>query len=156
MNPLGLKHYRDACRNIDRLGPRAMRTLHPELRARLHAVLDELGGRLAVWQGYRGKYMQNAARAKGFSEVGFGDSPHNYKPSLAVDVVLDPRHVLVDRSPSDREWPWLWDDKSADAIAAWEALHRAARKHHLHRVRVNGKLDRPHLELPGWRNYVNR
>ena len=156
MNPLRLRHYTAAIQNIDRRAKRALHETHLELRARVLAALDELNGRFALWEAYRDEEGQEAARRAGYSNAKFGQSPHNFRPSLAVDVVLDPRRVLVGRHPADPEWPWLWDDKSPDALSAWADLEKAARRHHLHRVRVGSKLDRPHLELPAWRSYLTR
>lgn len=34
---------------------------------------------------YRGKEDQEAFKAKGTSKAGFGESPHNYKPAMALD-----------------------------------------------------------------------
>ena len=39
---------------------------------------------------YRGKTKQEEAFKNGSSKAKFGQSPHNYKPSLAVDIIPQP------------------------------------------------------------------
>lgn len=132
--------------------------LHPELRARLLAVLRDLEGRLTPWCGFRDKAAQLKAKRDGNSNAGWLESPHNYRPALAVDLVLDPRRVRVGGSEYDGKiYPNLWDKKSPEAAKAWADLESAAVQHHLHRVTLpGGRRDLPHLELPGWGDYVGR
>ena len=132
--------------------------LHPLLRAKMREVLDLMEGRLAPWCGYRGPADQLAAVERGASAARFGESPHNFEPSLACDVVLHPAHVHVRPHPLDLESPDLWDDETPDALAAWEALDRAAEVAGLERVSFlrRGKrvTDLSHLQLPGWRSLI--
>lgn len=81
-----------------------------------------------------------------------GESPHNYLPALACDLVLDPRAVLVAPHPEDRTVPWLWDAASTDARTAWADLDREAKALGLARI----EWDRPHVELPTWRAHLPR
>lgn len=148
----------EVCARLDARRAVVLAELHPTLDATVRAALAELGGRFTPWEGYRDAAGQAKALAEGRSRASFGNSPHNFRPALAVDVVLDPRKVAVRPHKQDVEVPDLWDDESAEALAAWEALERAAEKYGLERVNieVNGVLrrDRPHLQLAGWRSLV--
>ena len=124
--------------------------LHPELRARVRAALAECENSFVYWTGHRNERDQANAFAAGYSQARWGQSPHNLKPSLAVDVVLNPEVVMVNAHPSDSDYPHLWDKTSLDAQAAWAMLERAALKHHLVRVTLKRGRDLPHMELPGW------
>jgi len=117
-------------------------------------LVDELGGRLTPYCGYRGPGEQAAALAAGASAARFGESPHNFTPALACDLVLDPRKVNVRPNPVDVEWPDLWDDETSSALAAWEALERASLAMGLERVNVGGRRDKPHVQMPSWRSLI--
>lgn len=155
-----MKKLDQTLRTIDRKRSQVLVELHSELRRRVQPIIEDL--RFAPWCGYRGPAEQAEALAAGASQATFGQSPHNFRPALAVDVVLDPRHVRVRPHPQDPEYPDLWDDETPDALAAWEALERAAELHGLQRVdildRATGKKkrDRPHLQLAGWRRFVRQ
>ena len=132
--------------------------LHPLLRARVTELLDLMDGRVSPWCGYRGPADQLAALEAGNSRARFGESPHNFRPALACDVVLHPARVHVRPHPVDVESPDLWDDESEDALATWAALDHAAERVGLDRVSFmrRGVLvtDLPHLQLPGWRSLI--
>ncbi len=60
-------------------------TCHSDLQKLILAVArDE---KCAVICGFRGRYEQEKAYKEGKSKARFGQSKHNFKPSLAVDVV---------------------------------------------------------------------
>jgi peptidoglycan L-alanyl-D-glutamate endopeptidase CwlK len=148
-----VKHLEVTVKRLDLRRPKVLAELHPVLLERVRPLLAELGGRLTPWCGYRGPKEQAEAFAAGTSAARWGQSPHNFAPALAVDLVLDPRFVEVGEVDG---FPALWDETTADALAAWEALERAAEKCRLERVNVNGRRDRPHLQLPNWRSYVKQ
>ena len=149
---MALERKHVSIRTLRRRHERALKELHPELRARVLGALAELGGRFMIWTGHRGKAEQQAALAAGHSHARFGQSPHNSKPALAADVVLNPGVLDLRPHPSDSRYPDLWDDETPEAVAAWADLERAAIRHHLARVNVHGRRDRPHLEMPAWRD----
>lgn len=150
-----LARLHDACAILDQRHIKAMGELHPELRARVERALEQCSGRFKAWQGFRGPNEQEAAFLAGNSNATFGDSPHNWKPSVAVDVVLDPRVVDVRERPDAPGWPDEWDDISPAAIAAWDLLERAAADCQLERVTLgHGRKDLPHLQLPDWRRFI--
>lgn len=149
-----MKHLVRTVRALEDRRVRILDELHPLLRERVAAVLTDTGGRLAPWCGFRGQVEQDRAFAEGNSNARFGESPHNFAPALACDLVLSPALVRVRPHPDDPSVPDLWDDESPEALAAWEALEQAAKAHGLARVNVRGRRDRPHVELPSWRSYV--
>lgn len=129
--------------------------LHPELLARVRGLMMDLDNRFCMWTGYRDKAAQERAFQTGKSQARWLQSPHNYKPALAVDLVLNPD--VVDVAPNDRDprWPNLWDKESPQALKAWFDLELAAIDHHLKRVVLRSGPDLPHLELPAWRSYAS-
>lgn len=133
-----------------------MEQVEPETLARVTGLLADLGGRFMCWTGFRGKEAQEDAFRRGKSRAHWLQSPHNYVPAFAVDVALNPGLVDVLPHPDDPRYPWLWDNESPEAVAAWRDLERAAVRHHLEQVDVHGKRDLPHLQLPGWRAMADR
>lgn len=131
---------------------RALTEMHPEFLARVSGLLADLKGQFMIWTGYRGKNEQQAALAGGRSRARFGQSPHNFTPCFAADVVLNPARVVLPPHGDDDRYPNLW----FAGHPAWADLERAAVRHHLRRVDLNGKRDLPHLELPGWWDIVQR
>lgn len=155
-----MRHRARTILRLERLRPVVLAELHPELLARVVPLLEELGGRFTPYTGFRGKEEQNAARARGKSGAAWGQSPHNFRPALAVDVVLHPARVDVAPAKDDPLWPNLWDQESPEALAAWADLEAAAAKRGLERVRFKNpltdqiELDLPHLQLPDWRSFI--
>lgn len=148
---------------------RVLSELHPTLRERLEMVLAHCDGRFQCLEGYRDQKRQETLFAQGRRKVGpswirigatvtnaqWGQSPHNFKPSLAVDVVLNPERVKCRPHPQDKRLPDLWDTVSPDAMHAWELLEWAAKMYDLERVDLRkGVRDLPHLQLPKWREWV--
>jgi len=142
-------------RRIEERRDRVLRELHPELRRRVIAVLADLGDRLVPWEGYRDALGQQKARAAGFSDADFGESPHNYQPALACDLVLNPDRVAVAPHKQDPDYPNLWDSESPEAVQAWADLEEACVRYGLDRVDVKGKRDKPHVQLFRWRAYIS-
>lgn len=62
-----------------------LETCHSDLKRLIYAVAKE--EKCAVICGFRGRYEQEKAYMQGKSKARFGQSKHNSKPSLAVDVV---------------------------------------------------------------------
>lgn len=133
---------------------RVLGELHPELRRRVTLLLNDMGGRVTPYCGYRGPKEQVKAKADGYSHADWLESPHNYAPSFACDLVLHPTIVGVRAHPKSPDFPWLWDDETPFALVTWADLERGAEKYGLDRVNVGGKRDRPHVELPNWRKLI--
>lgn len=147
--------------DLDRRYDQVLAELHPELRVCVLELLDRMGGRVTPYCGFRDEQAQEAARRAGTSNASFGQSPHNYKPALACDLVLDPRAVQVRPHTKDPRYPDLWDPISDQAWTTWSDLHKQAQEVGLDRVwlrrRGGGrKLDKPHVQLRNWRDYGPR
>lgn len=141
---------------LDRKRPEVLAQLHPDLLPRILAVLKASNGKLTPWQGFRTASEQRRAKALGHSNADWGQSPHNFLPALACDLVLDPRFVPVRPSKSDPRYPDLWDDETPEAAAVWAGLEEWAADAGLERVTLaGGKPDLPHLQLIRWRSYIS-
>lgn len=144
-------HFESVCKDLDIKRPRVLQELHPQLEVKVRQVVSMLGGRVTPYCGYRGPHDQAIALERGTSEAKFGDSPHNYHPALACDLVLDPRRVDVAPVASDPTYPNLWDAESPAAVATWADLEAAAEQVGLERVNISSGRDKPHVQLHGWR-----
>lgn len=148
MKPL---HFEATCKDLDLKRDRVLAELHPVLEAKVRQICSMLGGRVTPYCGYRGPAEQRDAHELGFSKAVFGQSPHNFHPALACDLVLDPRRVDVAPHPENTAFPDLWDDHSPAALATWTDLDAAAKELGLDRVWLSTrKRDFPHVQLPGW------
>ena len=90
---------------------------------------------------YRGKEEQDAAFRAGKSRARFGQSPHNYKKSLAIDIVPHPLD---------------WNDLAAFERMGFAFMSAADR---LGVPIVWGRyfstlVDYPHFELHNWNDYL--
>ncbi len=150
-----MKNLQAVISHLKDLEQKVLAELHPLLRPKVQRIMVATSGRLTPWEGKRNKADQNRAVAQGNSNAPWPESPHNVEPfSCGCDLVLHPAFVQVLPHPDDKDTPWLWDDQSEPALAAWAALERAAQAEQLERVLVHGKRDRPHVQLPNWRAYV--
>jgi len=146
-------------------------TCHPGLRKLFNEVIKHFD--CTVVSGRRGEQEQEQLFAEGKTKAHFGDSPHNYGESLAVDVV---------------PYPVKWDGEQdvlrlvrngqhAEALAALHNLERMVyfagqvkgiatmmgiditwggdwnRDTHLSDNRFD---DMPHFELVGWRKIAGK
>lgn len=107
---------------------------------------------ISILEGYRGEQAQEEAKNKGNSKASFGESAHNYKPSLAVDVVPYPIPT------KEVDGVKVWDDESPE----WEELHEIVQEICLQfgvKLTWGGDFtsfkDKPHYELTEWRKLVN-
>lgn len=123
---------------------RYRRTFSPEVKTASHAdeadcqLCDEIVSRcsesIRKWfahertqdpalhasAGYRGKEEQEEAFRRGASKAQFGQSPHNYFPSRAVDVWFNERgravwdslklQEMAERLPAELEWGGYWKE----------------------------------------------
>jgi hypothetical protein len=137
---------------LARRRPEVLAELHHELLVRVLPLLSALGGRLNPYCGFRVHARTSRAR--------WGESPHNYRPALAVDLVLDPMRVAVRAHPQDPRYPDLWDNVSPAGRAVWPDLEAEALRHGLERVDLPDPVtgeptrDLPHLQLPSWRAFL--
>lgn len=70
---------------LSKTSKQKLNTCHSDLQRLILEVARE--EKCAVICGFRGRYEQEKAYNEGKSKARFGQSKHNFKPSLAVDVV---------------------------------------------------------------------
>ncbi len=117
---------------------------HPDLQRIFHEVIKHFD--CSVICSFRNRAAQELAFEAGHSNAHFGESPHNFQPALAVDVV---------------PYPVDWKDTDRMQFFAGYVLGIAAvmginikwggdwdRDTHLSDNRFN---DFPHFELTNWR-----
>lgn len=154
-----MKHLASTIARLDRRRPAILAELHRELRQRVVLLLADLRGRFTPYCGFRDAPEQAEALAAGTSNARFGESPHNYRPALACDVVLHPGVITLPET-GDTGYPNLWTHETEEAAAAWHALDIAAEKHGLERIMIRNKngleRDWPHLQLHGWKSLIRR
>ncbi len=123
---------------------------HPQLE-RLALAVAAAGTAFRVICSYRGRADQEKAFAAGMSKARWLQSPHNYKPSLAIDIA------------PGFDGPIDWSDLKHFEFIAWEFGNRAKLLNLPVRLGVdwngNGKIDerfvdRPHIELHPWRDFI--
>jgi hypothetical protein len=152
-----LVYFGAACLNVEKMASRAMYQLEPGLRKRVQRLCDRMGGRVSPWTGFRNEEEQNAAWLRKRSNARWLQSPHNYQPALACDLVLNPQRVNVRENPRAPGWPDLWDNETHEAQQAWIDLHARAVSLGLGRVRIRiggaatKAWDRPHVQLKNWK-----
>jgi hypothetical protein len=90
--------------------------------------------------GYRGEEDQEKAFQDGFSKAHFGESPHNYRPCFAVDVI-----------PTKTKWNDIQKLKELAAFVKITAIDMGID------IEWGGDwkfVDLPHYELKNWRNMI--
>lgn len=114
--------------------------VHPDLRRVLDAAIKRID--FTVIQGQRGRAAQEKAKAEGNSNASFGQSPHNFAPALAVDVI---------------PYPFAgWDDKGLveDLRKIADVVVEEGKKLGI-AITWGGNWksikDYPHLELANWK-----
>lgn len=156
-----LPHFAAVVQDLDIKRARVLAELEPALADAVVRICSIMGYRVTPYCGYRGPHEQQDALAAGTSRAAFGESPHNFHPALACDLVIDPRHVEVRANPDPKNpgFPDLWDDglpRAHDdgnpaAMQVWTDLDAAAAQVGLERVDIGrGKHDNPHVQRPGW------
>ena len=112
---------------------------HPLLRELFLAVADRAA--IEVLDSQRGRSAQERAFALGHSRAHFGQSAHNWSPSIALDVV-----------PAPLDWT---DLKRFRALAALVKEEAKARHIPLAWGGDWSRLkDMPHYELDPWRKFA--
>ena len=107
---------------------------------------------ISILEGYRDKEEQEKAKENGTSNASFGQSAHNYNPSLAIDVVPYP---IPKKIVNGKE---VWDDDSPE----WDELHDIVSNICLQfgvKLKWGGEfkklIDKPHYEVEDWKSLVN-
>lgn len=65
-----------------------MKNIHESLNILIKEVSKKIGFKIIC--SYRGKIKQEEAFKNGNSKAIFGQSAHNYKPALAIDIIPEP------------------------------------------------------------------
>lgn len=113
---------------------------HPDLQALFNEAIATSPVDFGVSCGYRGEEDQEAAFAKGNSKAHFGQSPHNFRPALALDIAcLDGGKITWE--------PEFYEAVAAHVMSVAETLGVG--------VTWGGDFksfkDRPHFELRDWK-----
>lgn len=110
---------------------------HPDLQRVMREAIKHTD--FTIIEGYRGEAEQNKAKAEGKSNAAFGQSPHNFTPALAVDVMPYPEAFQASQA--------RWDEVGAAILAAAKRLKIDVTwgKH------FTKLVDQPHFELTNWR-----
>lgn len=78
---------------LSKKGNERLSQLHPDLQKIIKEYLFYKD--LSITEGYRDEKTQNEYKKKGTSNASFGQSPHNYLPSLAVDIYPYPVPTIL-------------------------------------------------------------
>lgn len=141
------KHYEKVVRDLDARSDMVFAELHPDLKEKILKILEMFDGALTPYCGFRDQHDQEIAFQEKASKAHWLQSPHNYHPALACDLVLHPRIVPV---RENHGWPNLWDNDTPEAMAIWLDLNKAAKDLGL----VRYGWDLPHVELAFWQRMV--
>jgi hypothetical protein len=109
---------------------------HPMLKRLVYEGLHYVD--FTVTTGFRGKADQEAALRGGFSKAAFGQSPHNYKPALAIDAYLNPIDVNSAANCKALARVLRYVAITLDVPLLWGGDYRGKFK------------DLPHFELADW------
>lgn len=135
--------------SLDAASAKRLAAAHPLLQQLFNAVAAKTP--IIILESQRGREGQEAAFKAGNSKAHFGDSAHNWSPSVALDV-----------SPK----PLDWDDR-ASFIALSKIVLATAKQlgipirwggdWNMNGILTDEKLsDLPHYELHRWRDFAER
>ena len=114
-----------------------VRQCHPDLQRVLNRAIKVMD--FTVLEGHRSPERQLLMHSQGHSKALPGQSPHNYEPSLAVDIA---------------PWPIDWEDKGRFYRLA--GVMEACAKEEQVDIEWGGDFksffDGPHFQLKGWKD----
>ena len=116
---------------------------HPDLQ-RLAYRLETRGVRFMVNCTHRGRAEQEAAFASGASRARWGQSPHNFKPSRAMDLSPFAVTAAAYQAITVADYNALSVDVMREAVIMGIALTWGGG--------FRSFKDRPHYALTGWRD----
>lgn len=144
---------------------------HPVLKEKISVVLEKLGGRMVPFSAHRPPEEQARLYEKGRRVVWSGDwrilnemvvderaivtgappmrSPHNYKPSRAIDCILNT--ALVDVKYRDGVLD-AWCTSTKQAAETWREYGEYVVEHGLVWGGGFRRRDMPHAELKDFKN----
>lgn len=137
---------------LSKVGQERLSQLHPLLQKVVSEYLFYKD--LSITEGYRSKEKQEEYRKAGTSKAAFGQSPHNYLPSIAVDIYPYPAPAVVKRGKkviddNSKEWDiqaqlFLTIAKELGVEVEWGGSWKTL-------------VDKPHFQLGSnnnWRKYL--
>ena len=134
---------------LDAASAARLRAAHPLLQRLFEAVAARTP--IIILESQRGRAAQEEAFRKGNSKAHFGDSAHNWSPSVALDVAPKPLN---------------WNDRKAFIALSVIVFEEARRLEipirwggdwNMNGVLTDEKLsDLPHYELHRWRDFAKR
>lgn len=129
--------------------------------SQLHPLLQKVVGEylyykdLSITEGHRSKEKQEQYKKSGASKASFGHSPHNYLPSLAVDIYPYPVPTILKNGNK------VIDDNSKEWDIQAQLFLLIAKENGIE-VEWGGSwkslVDKPHFQLGSnnnWRKYLN-
>lgn len=120
----------------------ALSAAHPLLQKLIHAVVEahpQLS--FQILEARRGRLAQEQAFAKGNSRAHFGQSPHNYTPAIALDIVPLPLDWKDVPSFVALSKPILATAKTLGIPISWGGTWKSLK-------------DYPHYEIDPWREFA--
>lgn len=128
---------------LSKTGKDRLSQLHPDLQ---EIILEYLYYKdLSIICSYRGKEEQELAFTKGNSKARFGQSPHNFNPARAVDIVPYPIPMKGTN----------WDNDSEEWNEQAELFMKIANEKNIE-ITWGGNftklVDKPHFELKNWKS----
>lgn len=124
-----------------------LKQLHPLLQKVMNEAIKHYD--FSIIESYRGKEAQEKAFREKKSKARFGQSAHNFKPSVAVDCV---------------PYPLDWND-TAEFEKMGAVIMKAAKTVGV-KIRwggdwdfnpaTNDGWDKPHFELHPWKSYIGK
>lgn len=129
---------------------------HPELQRLLIAAIKVIDFR--ILDSMRGRDEQELAFARGHSKAHFGQSAHNYSPSIAVDLFPKPYDWNNKQSFIDlwRVIGW-WDGSKGIGLAkALKIPIRWGGDWNMNGRFTDDGWDFPHFELYPWRSWAKK
>ena len=127
---------------LSKRGRERFSKLHPDLQNIITEYLYYKD--LSVICTYRGKEEQEEAYRKGNSRAKFGQSPHNFNPARAVDIIPYPVPMKNNQ----------WDNNSKEWDEQAELFLKIAKEKGI-KITWGGNftrlVDKPHFELTNWK-----
>lgn len=127
-------------------------TCHPDLQKIMNEVIKVSPVDFTIVSGYRNEEEQTKAFNKGHSKARFLESPHNFLPSLAVDVMPYVDGRLVDKDNSGYlDYYYLLFDTIMEVYQ--EMKDNGDIDIELEWAYDKWGWDLPHYQIVGWKSY---
>ena len=142
---------KDSPYKLSKSGQERFNQLHPDLQKIVEEYLHFKD--LSITEGYRDEETQNKYKKMGTSNASFGSSPHNYFPSLAVDIYPYPVPTIEKNGKS------VIDDYSKEWDLQAELFLEIAKQMKID-IEWGGSwktlVDKPHFQLRNWKQLAKK